>query len=150
MSWKLVENVANMNPVRLVKLVLSTEEVEKYITDLNTRIQLSEENENSLGVKLYTIGGSYSNTTLSLNPSKKGKNNIDLYDTGEFYSSFKINIISNGDFEIIADPFKTDENGFTSDLRDRWSDEIIGLNKENHEKAIKFIEEKVLEILWRG
>ena len=146
MSWKFVENVANMNVVSLLKRVLSEKETQDFLINLNTEVQLFENNENSLGIKLFSIGGEYSNRTLSLSPEKK-KKEITLHDTGEFYSSFIVHIEGNGDFSMLADPFKTDENGFTSDLRDRWSSEIIGLTKENHKKVIEFLEKRVLQTL---
>ena len=54
MSFKFVENIATTNMVGLVKRVLSIKDVQDYITDLNTEIQLKELNENSLGAVSYT------------------------------------------------------------------------------------------------
>ena len=55
-----------------------------------------------------------------------------------------VNILSNGDFEIIANTKKSDESGQTDDLTDRWSDEIVGLQKKNLDKVLRFIEAEIL------
>ena len=40
MSWKFIENIANMNVTQLLKKVLSDKEVQDFIVHLNTDVQL--------------------------------------------------------------------------------------------------------------
>jgi len=141
MSWKFIENIANMNVTQLLKKVLSDKEVQDFIVHLNTDVQLFDLGIDSTGVRLSSIGGSYSQFTLSLNPQKK-KDRVTLKDTGDFHNSFKVNPLGNGDFEITSDPIKDGVSLF-----ERWGDDVEGLTPNNHEKVIDLLEEKILEIL---
>ena len=141
MSWKFVENIAAMNVVELIKSVLSEKEVQDFITDLNTKVQLFDLGIDSTGVTLSSIGGGYSQFTLKLNPEKT-KNKVTLHDTGDFHDSFKVKPLSNGDFDITSDPIKDGTSLF-----ERWGDDVEGLTPNNHDKVIEFLEIKIIERL---
>lgn len=100
-------------------------------------MQLGELNVDSLGNRLSDIGGEYSDFTIQKaiedGRPKKGKSDIDLHDTGEFYDSFIVKIDSKG-ITITADTIKDGE-----DLRDDWGQDIIGLTKESLEEVAKKI-----------
>ena len=53
-----------IKPSTLLGKVLRRADVQTFIINLNTEDQLKTKNENSLGVKLYQIGGEYSVETL--------------------------------------------------------------------------------------
>ena len=75
----------------------------------------------------------FSNFTLSLG-QKQGRLKVDLYDTGEFHESFRIENISATGFDINSDSVK---DGV--DLKDRWGKEIEGLTFESVQKAAQFL-----------
>lgn len=146
MGFEWVEQLAKMNPAKEIRNVLQRKEVQDAIIKLNTTMQLYDVGENSLGVKLSAIGGGYSPYTKQIKLSKGLPiDRITLKDTGEFYASFKINILANGDFEIIADPKKDDDN-----LYNRWGDEIVGLQSKNLAKVLAFIEAEIMDKLLIG
>lgn len=143
MSWKFIENIANMNVTQLLQKVLSMPDVQKFIINLNTEVQLFDLGIDSTGVRLSDIGGNYSQFTLSVK-SRKGQptNRVTLKDTGEFHNSFRVNPLGNGDFEITSDPIKDGVSLF-----ERWGDDVEGLTPNNYEKVIDLLEKKILEIL---
>lgn len=134
---------ANSSISNLIVLALRDNEVQRQIIELNTIAQLFNLGEDSEGVKLSSIGGEYSPVTLRIHPEKKA-DRVTLYDTGEFYDSFSIKPESDGDFQINSDPIKNGVNLF-----DRWGDKVEGLNNDNYVKALKIIEQKVIEIICR-
>jgi len=130
--------LSNTNVTNTLVKVLNKKYVQKFITDLNTKIQLFEYGEDSRGVELAAIGGGYAPSTIKIK-SRKGQpsNRVTLKDTGDFHKSFKILVKSNANFSITSDPNK---NGV--DLHDRWGDDIEGLQPENVIKAINFLEKE--------
>lgn len=141
MTLAQIERFSNANVSNLLVLALRDSEVQRAILDLNTQAQLFDLGEDSEGIKLSAIGGSYSPVTLALHPEKT-KDKVTLNDTGQFYDSFKLTPESNGDFKIISNPIKDG-----SSLFERWGDKVEGLNEGNYQKALKIIERKVLEII---
>lgn len=143
MSWKFIENIAAMNVTQLLKKVLTMPDIQKFITDLNTEVQLFDLGIDATGVTLSSIGGGYSQFTIA-SKSRKGQptNRVTLKDTGDYHDSFKVKPLSNGDFEITSNDTIHGESLF-----DRWGDDIEGLTPNNHEKVIELLEEKILEIL---
>lgn len=126
--------------------ILSSGSFEAFVVDLNTNDQLFKKNEDSLGIKLYEIGGEYSATTQVI----KGVSgtNVTLFNEGDYYDSFAVDPYSNGKgFKIESDPFKTDENGNTSNLEDRYGKNISGLQKENLKKVNDFIIKEIFKQL---
>lgn len=146
--FKIAKYFANKSPAQILKPILSSGTFEALVTDLNTNDQLFNKNEDSLGVKLSTIGGSYSVTTQVIKGVAADK--VTLFDSGEFYDSFAVNPFSSGTgFEITNDPFKTDETGKTTDLRERWGENITGLQKENLLKVKRYIVNEILKEAFR-
>lgn len=113
--------------------VISGKQTRKYIVKLNTD-QMRYEFVNSEGVPLSNIGGLYSINTVKRG-KKSSRENVDLYDTGEFHESFKVKNINKKGFEIISDPVKDDG----SNLLDRWGDELEGLTFESIDKLVLFL-----------
>jgi hypothetical protein len=119
--------------------------VQSYIIELNTEgestSQLYELGEDSLGRSL----GNYSPFTIDAKLFGGGDSRIDhitLKDTGEFYESFKVKPLKTG-FKITANPNKDDDNLFQI-----YGEDIVGLNEDNTELLLAFIEkdfEKELE-----
>ena len=122
-----------------MRRVLRRPDVQAFIINLNTEDQLKANNENSLGVKLYQIGGEYSVETLILKGIRNPKK-VTLYDTGAYYETFAIIPLINGDFEI-----QSNSSIHGEDLKDRWGDEIEGLTPKNLVKTNLYLEEKIIE-----
>lgn len=107
-----------------------------FIIELNTKKQLFEKGVNADNVKLSDIGGDYSPYTLELHPEKVA-DIITLYDTGDFYNSFRVFYL-NGTLTISADTIKD-----TTDLIREWGDKILGLNED----SLKLLRDKAKEII---
>jgi hypothetical protein len=140
MTIEQIERIANMNVKRALQRTLSRRDVQDFITNLNTEVQLFENNEDSLGVKLFNNGGEYSPNTVK-RERKRGSKRIDLKDTGALYASFTVKPKSDGDFIIDSDPIKNGKN-----IYDRWG-QVEGLTNENLILALRYIEEKLLHEL---
>ena len=142
---ELVERIATLNVSQAIVKVLRRPEVQKEIVRLNTEVQLFDLGENALGIKLSAIGGAYTPFTKAIKQAKgQPTDRVTLRDTGEFYQSFKISILPNGDFDIVSDPIKDDTN-----LLQEWGKEVEGLNKENHKKVLDIIENAILDDLFK-
>lgn len=82
------------------------------------------------------IIGYYSEYTQYLNKDKIANTPYTLYDTGDFYNSFIITVLSDS-IEINADPIKSEatEYGFdVVDLFQEYGEGIIGLTDQSKEK----------------
>ena len=107
--------------------ILNKKTVQKFITDLNTKVQLFDYGEDSEGVQLSAIGGMYALSTIKLSRTpKKNRSHINLKDTGDFYDTFTVKVNNDASFKIQADTMKNGKN-----LEDRWGDKILGLQEEN-------------------
>ena len=116
-------------------LVLSqNKEFTDLIIELNTRKQLYDKGIDSLGDNI----GSYSAKTKQIK-AEKGQitDHVTLFDTGEFYKSFRI-FFNGTDFVISADTIKD-----TDDLIYKYGEEILGLTKE----SLSLLREKAKEII---
>lgn len=137
------ENIKKVDPVALIKKVLKKPRVQSFIINLNTEDQLKKDNINPDGVKLYQIGKPYSAATLAI----KGINDptkITLFDTGDYYDTFDILILPNGDFEIISN---NEIHGSDTLLaKEEWG-KVEGLTQENEIKAKTLIEEEAIKEL---
>jgi len=129
---RMLKNIKLLSATDIFVSVMRQREVQEFIVKLNTD-QLRWEFVNSEGKLLSDIGGGYSNFTLSLG-QKSGRFDVDLYDTGEFHESFRIENISATGFDINSDSVK---DGV--DLKDRWGKEIEGLTFESVQKAAEFM-----------
>jgi hypothetical protein len=142
---KILDNALALDENKIINQILSNKSFQEFIIDLNTEGQLFDKGINSLGVKLSDIGGLYSPVTIELSKAKgrpkKSASSINLFDTGDYYKSFKI-VLFNDSFDIVSDPIKNDSNLF-----DDWGKEIEGLTEENLQKVIDAIRSKIIPII---
>ena len=117
--------------------VFSDTEFKKQILDWVRWEQLYKEGVDETG----SIIGTYSAYTEWINPEKQEGTPYTLYDTGEFYESMIITVME-GEFEIDADPIKTDQDGNVTDLFKEYGEEIIGITDETKEKLIEELKER--------
>tara|TARA_R110001632_G_scaffold55200_1_gene135209 strand:- start:224 stop:622 length:399 start_codon:yes stop_codon:yes gene_type:complete len=128
----------------IIRQILSDRAILNWIEEANRKQLLT--GKNSFDVKLSDIGGGYSDLTLQLNPEKQ-RDRVNLLDTGEFHASITATV-SNDLLQIDANPFKTDDNGNTTNLFEEWGVDIIGLNEEDLQQLIETIKDKlIIEIL---
>lgn len=119
----------------LMNKVWRDKDIQKKIIELNTREQLFKRGIDSEGDSL----GDYSPVSVEVYGKPEG--HIRLFDTGEFYSSFRV-IPMGEDAEIIADTLKDD-----IDLAIEFGEEIIGLTDVSKKVLSKAVAEKIREIL---
>ena len=97
---------------------------EAYIVDMNAEIQLYEEGVNRLGVSIMDYAP-YRPLTIAIKEEKgQPTNRVTLRDTGDFESSFYIEV-GDRQFEIKASDWKTEA------LIKKYSRQILGLTDEN-------------------
>jgi hypothetical protein len=91
------------------------------------------------------IMGLYSEWTEMINPEKVAGTPFTLKDTGAFYKSLFVSILT--DFFVVdGDPIKTDEvTGKKTDLFKRFGDGIVGLTEQNREKLAEELKIKYIE-----
>lgn len=119
---------------KLISKAVSNGAVEGEIVQMNTFEQLGRF-EDSEGNKLADVGGEYSLRTQE--EKGLGPREINLNDTGDMWESFEVNPIPEG-YEIDADTIKEGV-----DLRERWGEDIEGLNRKNEQRAEEIIEKKI-------
>jgi len=132
----LFNNIAKLDSDKLMKNVLKNDTgLQQDILDLNRQDQLYEQGTNVQGYLL----GEYSRNTIVGTKEYKGKeakgqkvNHIPLYDTGEFYSPFKVKIepqdfIITADLVVHGEPMKSRAYG-------EYGSEILGLTEESKAK----------------
>lgn len=145
---KMFERIKRLDEGKVFIEIISKDEVEKFIVKLNTD-QMRLQFINSEGVPLAEIGGGYSDFTLATG-NKKGRFKVDLYDSGDFHGSGRIEQIRPDGFSIIFDPVKDDG----TNLFEEWGEEVAGLTFESETKAanfiLKFYQEKLLQLLTIG
>lgn len=148
---QVAERLSKINVEQVLIKILSRPKTQEFIIELNTQVQLYNEGENSLGVKLSAVGGSYTRRTREIKKAKgQPTNRVTLYDTGEFYDSFTVKPTASADFIINSDPIKIDERtGQVTNLFFRWGKDVEGLNPENMEKVLKYLENEFFkEVLY--
>ena len=125
--------------------IISDNNVKETIVKMNTD-QMRLNYMNSKGELLSDVGGGYSDYTVAVG-GKSGKFNVDLYDTGDFHRSFRVENISGTGFSIVSDPIKDDG----TNLLQEWGEDVEGLTFENIDKLSLFLlnlyQKKVLKIL---
>jgi hypothetical protein len=77
--------------------------------------------------------GTYSEFTELINPEKVAGSHYTLFDTGEFYRSMYVVVLSDS-IVIEADPVKIDEDGEKTNLFYEYGEGIVGLTDENKQK----------------
>jgi hypothetical protein len=139
---KKIARVIKIDYHEVIQRVFMDPEIQHEMIRLNTRDQLFDKGENSLGVRLETIGGEYSFVTI-LRKNREGlpSDHITLFQEGKFYASFEVVANRGDDFIIIkADSMK---NGV--DILERWGIEVLGLNKENTKWLVNEIRKKIIK-----
>lgn len=122
----IVQNSRALSIDKALQFALNKPEIKDYIIYLNTDEQLFSRGVDANDIDLEEIGGSYSSFTIFLKQQEGlPYDRITLYDTGAFYSSFKVKV-GKKFFEINADTRKDDD-----DLTDRWGEDILGLTDES-------------------
>jgi len=82
--------------------------------------------------------GTYSIVTETVyNPNKIAGSHYTLFDTGDFYRSFMLEVVGDG-IIINADGLKDDG----TDLLEKFTNKILGLNEESKAKFIEEIKER--------
>lgn len=128
-----------------IGVVASSGKIQELIIDLNTEGQLFERGIDSEGQSL----GVYSQFTKAIK-QREGLpfDRVTLFDSGDFYKSFKVSTSGN-EVLIIADTEKEDK-----DLSEVYGEAIIGLTDESLEILSEFIlpiiREKIIEYVLNG
>jgi len=120
----------------LFHAIFTQEVVQNYIVELNTEGQLK------FGILSDgDILPNYSEVSQDL----FGKEDIpiQLFDTGAFWKSFDVFNVTNTEFFIDADDEKTDENGDTTYLFERYGEDVAGLTPKSIELLTKFVIPKI-------
>lgn len=151
---RLANNLKKLTRDELIRVLSEDKSFTDYIILLNTQKQLFDKGVDAKGRLLSSIGGDYSANTIEGTSQYLGKkelglpyDHITLFDTGDFYESFRV-YLSNKELTISADTIKD-----TTDLINDWGADIIGLNEESlvllRDKAkdiiIPYIRKKILE-----
>ena len=140
----LANRVKSLTINELLILLSQNKEFTDLIIELNTRKQLFDKGIDSTGRTLESIGGGYSANTIEGTSKYLGKKDkglpydrITLYDSGEFYESFRV-FYQSGNFVISADTIKD-----STDLIREWGANILGLTDE----SLSLIRDKAKEII---
>lgn len=129
---KLGQNAQKVNTNEILKTIWSEPFVQDFIIDLNTKQQLFL---GDLGNGGKMPEGSPSYIASKGNKAAPDGVSTNLFLSGEFYSTFDINILPSG-FVIIANTAI-----YGKDFKDLYGFDILGLNEENLQKLIDFIRE---------
>ena len=133
---KLLDKAINLNED--IAWIFSVDNgVQKKIIEFNTIDQLFNEGIDALGNSL----GDYSQVSVEVFGKRAG--HIQLNDTSEFYDSFVVLVLKDK-LIIRANTIKQGLNG-TTDLTDRFGDEIIGLTKDNIDKVSILVMENIIK-----
>jgi hypothetical protein len=138
---KLLDRAANLSEEK-AWIVSVDNGVQKRIIELNTIDQLFNKGIDALGQSL----GDYSQVSVEVFGKRAG--HITLRDTTEFYNSFVVLVLKDR-LIIRANTIKNDPIKGTTDLTDRFGEEIIGLTTENIEKISEIILVNIIEYVKR-
>ena len=121
--------------------IFSDPEVKAKIIELNTKDQLFNKGIDSRGDSLPF----YSPFTEILSGGEKQAGTpFNLFDSGEFYRSFVVEVLNSGDAKINANTIKVDPlNDSTVDLKQIASQFIIGLTDESKKILAQLFREKI-------
>lgn len=143
---QVADRLAKTNVQKVLVKILNKRSIQKFITDLNTKVQLVEFGEDNRGVQLSAIGGIYAVSTLKRSKTrKKNRSTVNLKDTGDYHKSFKVIVKPNANFIIDSDPIK---NGVS--LFERYGDDVEGLQPENMQLVLDRLEIEFYKEVFRG
>jgi hypothetical protein len=132
----LINNVNKLNEDKILVNIISVDNIERYVLDLNRIDQIFEEGVTSFGDPLpvyakqtegiardrvFTVQNELGST---LSKEKKHGDRYHLFASGEMYNSFDV-VVDNGSFSITADTLKIDKDGDEVDYEKRYK--ILGL-----------------------
>ena len=143
---ELRDKVAAIDQHVLINTIVSRPEYRDFIIKRNTEVQLFELNIDSEGVKLAANRGGYADLTLLIAEQegrpKRGRNRIDLRDSGKYYESHAVSIpnLKADYFEMLSDPLKGD-----TDLIEDWGP-VLGLDSVSMELLALFIAEAFIPL----
>lgn len=144
---------------RILRVILKESNTTKFVLDLNRKDQLFIEGIQSDGSFLEssnTTEGVYSHATIELTQEERGSISFTyagvtkdkkagerymLYDTGEWYRSFKL-VINNKDFEIKANTNIGDGN---TNVFQEYGENVVGLTEKSICKLTDYIRERVIQ-----
>ena len=139
----LINNVSKLDENKILINIISVDNIERYILDLNRIDQIFEDGVNAFGDSLgvysartegdnegrsFTVRNSDGNSTTR---EKKFGGQRFLYDTGEMFRSFDV-VIDDGGFTITADTEKGEVN-----YEEKYR--ILGLTDESKSQLSKRI-----------
>ena len=130
----ILNNVKTLDQVEILVDVLNRKDVQDYIIFLNTENQLrfGVDSEN---IQLGTYRSlSYASFKQGVSGRKAGFGVVDLKLSGDYYKTFLVDVLANGDFIIDSNSVKDDK-----DLR-LYSQDLEGLNEKNFDLFIDFIQ----------
>lgn len=135
----LIQTIENLklNPVQELIKLISDSELQEWVIDTIKERQLFEQ---GIGEENIIIGY-YSPYTESINPDKQAYTHYTLKDSGEFYASMRIVIMSNG-FLIDAEGQKDDKNLFEVYGQEQ---NLLGFNEINLALFLEMLGQKTLE-----
>jgi len=146
-----LENLSRaVQPSIMMQVIVERNGLGGVIIHLNTEDQLFDKGIDSRGVKLEDIGGSYSPATINGIEGKfKGKlelglpiDRVTLYNSGDFYKTFTVDVEGNGDIIVQADPNKPNQNLF-----DRYGKDVVGLTKNNLDVVRNILKRHILKYI---
>lgn len=137
---KIAEKTKALKVNAFAQIIFSDNEAKAEVIRLNTDEQLFNKGVDSTSTPLDQIGLPYAAKTVLI---KKDQglpfDRVTLFDTGEFYESFRVEAEKDG-IVIFADTIKGGE-----DLRERWGNDIIGLTDESIAELVLFVRDYVKE-----
>jgi hypothetical protein len=133
----LCKSILSLNRLEALAFILNQPDVQDEIIRLNQ--------ENQLKVGLYSDGTDtpdYSAGYKQLKRQLVGNigDKMDFRLSGEFYSTFDVEVLPSGDVNIVADGRKEDLNLF-----DVYGIEILGLTEDSQNKLIPYFESYLVE-----
>tara|TARA_R110000824_G_scaffold158397_3_gene332216 strand:- start:67 stop:513 length:447 start_codon:yes stop_codon:yes gene_type:complete len=142
----IADRLAKVDVTQVLVNILKKKKTQKFITNLNTRVQLFDYGEDSRGIQLMATGGTYAPSTIRIKKKKRQPTNrVTLKDTGDFYKTFEVIVKPNASFSIKADTIKNEK-----DLEDRWGEDIVGLQDESEVLVMEYLENEFYKTIFRG
>ena len=135
---QLISNAKKLNQSQLIVEVFTDVKIKDEIVYYITEIQLFEKGVDGLGKKLKQ----YTPFTIS-EKKKKGQkfSNTTLEDTGQFYSSFRVDVNQAGDVKIVVNDI--------NDLTEKYGINILTLSDDGIEKIKPKVIEKIKDYVIR-
>ncbi len=138
---------AKIDQRALLQQIFRSTELQEDIIYYNTINQLFEKGEDKLGRTLESIGGGYHPYTVEIKLQKgQPVDRVTLKDTGQFYDSWKVVVPNGADYiMLVANPIKDGK-----DINEEWGGYVIGLNRDNMQKVIDYVREKLPQLVKQG